>query len=147
MNGSAIDTNVIIKMLNGDKKAIEALGRIEEGFVPIVVVGELFYGAYKSARKDANMTLFTSVLSAFQILPLNESVAVSYALIKTDLVKNGIKLPENDLWIAATAHANDLSLVTFDSHFKHSNFAPKNCISHLDKSITGKDKEAIRRTL
>ena len=85
----------------------------------MVVVGELFYGAYKSARKDENMALFTAVLSTFEILPIDEPVAVSYAIIKTDLIKNGIKIPENDLWIAATAHANDLSLATFDSHFEN----------------------------
>ena len=118
MNGSVIDTNVIIRMLKGDKTAIETLGKIEKIFVPMVVVGELFYGAYKSARKDENMALFTSVLSTFEILPIVISVAVSYAMIKTDLIKNGIRIPENDLWIAATAHANDLSLVTFDSHFE-----------------------------
>ena len=119
MNGSVVDTNVIIKMLNGDKTAVKLLGRIDKVFVPIIVVGELFYGAYKSERKDNNIALFTSVLSTFEILPLDEPVAVSYALIKTGLIKNGIKIPENDLWIAATAHAHDLSLVTFDSHFEN----------------------------
>jgi tRNA(fMet)-specific endonuclease VapC len=119
MNGSVVDTNVIIRMLNGDNEAIETLEKIEKVFVPIVVVGELFYGAYKSARKDENMALFTAVLSTFEILPVDEATAVSYALIKTDLTKNAIKIPENDLWIAATAHANDLTLATFDSHFEN----------------------------
>ena len=104
-------------MLKGDQTALEMLGRIEKVFVPIIVVGELFYGAYKSTRKDDNMALFTAVLSTFEILLVNESVAVSYAGIKTDLIKNGIKIPENDLWIAAVADANNLSLVTFDSNF------------------------------
>ena len=119
MNGSVIDTNVVIKMLKGDKIAVETLDKIEKIFVPIVVVGELFYGAHKSARKDDNMALFTAVLSTFEILPVDEAVAISYALIKTDLMKNGTKIPENDVWIAAVAHANDLSLVTFDSHFEN----------------------------
>jgi len=119
MNGSVIDTNVIIRMLKGDKTAVEMLDNIENAFVPIVVVGELFYGAYKSACKDDNMALFTAVLSTFEILPADEATAVSYALIKTDLIKNGIQIPENDLWIAAAAHAKNLSLATFDSHFEN----------------------------
>ena len=117
IHGSVIDTNVIIKMLNNDKAAIGILGSIKEVFVSIIVVGELFYGAYKSTRKSENMALFTATLSAFKILPVDESVAVSYAIIKADLMKKGIKIPENDLWIAATASANNLPLVTFDSHF------------------------------
>ena len=119
MNGSVIDTNVVIRMLNGDQSAVEMLGKIEKVFVPIIVAGELFYGAYKSARKDDNMALFTSVLSTFEILPVDEPVAVSYASIKNDLIKKGIKIPENDIWIAATAHANGLFLATFDSHFEN----------------------------
>ena len=35
-------------MLKGDKTAVEILNKIDKVFVPIVVVGELFYGAYKS---------------------------------------------------------------------------------------------------
>ena len=33
----------------------------------------------------------------------------------------GISIPENDLWIAATALIKELTLVTYDEHFKHIN--------------------------
>ncbi|NSW90958.1 MAG: PIN domain-containing protein [Firmicutes bacterium] len=35
------------------------------------------------------------------------------------MIRKGINIPENDLWIAATAIANNLKLATFDHHFTH----------------------------
>jgi tRNA(fMet)-specific endonuclease VapC len=120
MSGSAIDTNIIIKMLNNDKAAINVLNKISGAFVPIVVVGELFYGASKSTRRQENMDLFRKVIASFDgILPVNETVAESYAAIKFDLKRKGFMIPENDLWIAAISQAYGLSLVTFDEHFRH----------------------------
>jgi tRNA(fMet)-specific endonuclease VapC len=119
MNGSVVDTNVIIKMLNNDEAAIGLLEKIERAYVPVIVMGELFYGAYKSSRQRENMELFQTLLSEFEILFVDDETARSYAAIKANLVKSGVTIPENDLWIAAIAHANKLSLATFDAHFKN----------------------------
>jgi tRNA(fMet)-specific endonuclease VapC len=129
MNGSAIDTNVIIRMLNNDEAAIDVLNKTSGAFVPIIVVGELFYGANNSTRKQENIELFRKVLNSFDgILPVNETVAESYATIKFDLKKNGFTIPENDVWIAAIAHAYDLSLATFDKHFQNIPYINTNVI-------------------
>jgi tRNA(fMet)-specific endonuclease VapC len=120
MNGSVIDTNVIIRMLNNDEAAIDLLNTVSGAFIPIIVVGELFYGAKKSARRRENMALFRKVIDSFDgILVIDEMVAESYGAIKFDVKKNGFTIPENDLWIAAVSHAHDLPLATFDEHFKH----------------------------
>jgi tRNA(fMet)-specific endonuclease VapC len=120
VSGSAIiDTNVIIKMLNGNESAKRLFEKIERAFIPVTVVGELFYGAYKSSRQQENMELFEAVLEDFELLPIDAATARSYALIKADLQICGFTIPENDLWIAAAAHANRCSLATFDAHFKH----------------------------
>jgi predicted nucleic acid-binding protein len=120
MNGSLIDTNVIIKMLHNDPEAVSLLQRVEKPYTSVVVKGELYYGVCKSARREANMELFRSALSKFEILPLDDdSIAVSYALIKSGLEKQGKKIPENDVWIAATAHVYGLPVVSFDKHFSY----------------------------
>jgi predicted nucleic acid-binding protein len=120
MNGSLIDTNVIIKMFNNEPEAVRLLQKVENPYASIIVKGELYYGAGKSARREANMALFRNVLSKFEILPLDDdNIAVSYALIKSELEKKGKKIPENDVWIAATAHAHGLSVVSFDKHFSY----------------------------
>jgi predicted nucleic acid-binding protein len=63
MSGSAIDTNVVIKMLRNDDAAICLLRRIERAYIPVIASGELFYGAYKSLRRQENMELFQIVFS------------------------------------------------------------------------------------
>ena len=120
MNGSLIDTNVIIKMLHNEPEAVSLMQKAEKPYVSIIVKGELYYGAHKSARREANMKLFRNTLSQFEILTLdNDNIAVPYALIKSELEKKGRKIPENDIWIAATAHVYGLQVVSFDKHFTY----------------------------
>jgi len=44
--------------------------------------------------------------------------AEKYAIIKTSLLSKGKPIPENDIWIAATAMQYNLLLYTMDSHFR-----------------------------
>ena len=68
--------------------------------------------ASKSARREANMELFRKTLEKHETLPLdNDTLAVFYGLIKSELEKKGKKIPGNDIWIAAAAHIYDLLLV------------------------------------
>lgn len=119
MNGNLIDTNVIVKLLNGDNKTIQLFDPLEDIYISTVTAGELFYGAYKSSRINENFKIFEDFLSEYPVLGIDEDISVIYGKIKAELVKKGINIPENDLWIAATAIRNDLNLFTFDEHFKH----------------------------
>jgi tRNA(fMet)-specific endonuclease VapC len=119
VNGSVVDTNVIIKMIKEDSSAFRLLNGIKKKYVPMIVVGELYHGAYKSAKIKANMDAVKIALSHFKVLLVDNNVARSYALIKSDLQKKGTPIPDNDIWIAATAHSNKLSLATFDEHFNN----------------------------
>ena len=67
------------------------------------------------------MLLFKNFLSEYSIVEINESVSETYGEIKANLVKRGINIPENDIWIAATAISYNLNLVTYDEHFKNIN--------------------------
>jgi tRNA(fMet)-specific endonuclease VapC len=116
-NGSVIDTNVITKMLVNDQAAIDLLSKVTKAYVAVPVVGELYYGAEKSKRRQENTVLFEQVLDDFEILPMTKETATGYAIIKARLVKSGYNIPDNDIWIAATAYENNLSVVTFDGHF------------------------------
>jgi tRNA(fMet)-specific endonuclease VapC len=106
-------------MRNDHKIAIQLLDSIQDKYVSIITVAELYFGAYKSARKEANLKVMQGILDNFTILYIDDYVAHSYALIKTNLQKNGTPIPDNDIWIAATAHANNISVATFDDHFNY----------------------------
>jgi hypothetical protein len=48
----------------------------------------------------------------FDIAPLTEETARSYGMVRADLASRGEIIGSNDLWIAAQAKANGLTLVT-----------------------------------
>ncbi len=85
--------------------------------MPSVVVGELFYGAYRSRRFDENMTRVEEFASGSPVLACDAVTARHYAQIKNRLREAGRPIPENDIWIAAIARQHGLTLVSRDSHF------------------------------
>jgi tRNA(fMet)-specific endonuclease VapC len=117
MSGNLIDTNVIVKLLNGNAEADKLFDSLEEVHVSVITVGELIYGAQKSTRKVENIALFENFISEYPIVPITSEISRVYGKIKAELVRKGVNIPENDLWIAATAMSNDYRLVTYDQHF------------------------------
>jgi tRNA(fMet)-specific endonuclease VapC len=53
------------------------------------------------------------------VVPVNSAIAEAYSAIRYDLKVRGRALPDNDLWIAATAMANGCILVSHDAGFRH----------------------------
>ena len=55
MNGSfAVDTNAVVDYLRADRSAPPALLTASEVLLPLTVLGELFAGAFASARVSEN---------------------------------------------------------------------------------------------
>lgn len=46
-------------------------------------------------------------------------MAEVYGYIKKELQSHGNIMPENDMWIAASAIANDKTVITQDKHFEN----------------------------
>jgi tRNA(fMet)-specific endonuclease VapC len=119
MGGKCIvDTNVITKLLRSDKRSDELFEQADEILIPSIVVGELYYGAYNSTRVQENLEIFSDFFSLYEILDVDSNIAQTYGEIKAQLKKDGINIPENDLWIAAIAKFYQYDLVTFDRHFE-----------------------------
>lgn len=53
-----------------------------------------------------------------QIVDSDKEICDCYSIIKSQLKKEGHPVPENDIWIAATAMSRNLTLVTADRHFE-----------------------------
>jgi tRNA(fMet)-specific endonuclease VapC len=118
MNGkAALDSNAIIRILNG-KLDIPSLG-LEEILVPLIAAGEMFFGVYKSMRVSANRSRLMAFLNSVSILPVDLQVTERYGQVKAQLRRLGKPIPENDIWIAATALRHNLPLVANDKHFDH----------------------------
>lgn len=119
MNGSLIDTNVVVRVLNGDIELAKYLSGIGKVYVSSIVLGELLYGAEKSAKIDFNKRNAINFCSNFAILEVEENISATYGKIKAELERAGKIIPENDMWIAATAIANDLTLISQDKHMEN----------------------------
>ena len=119
MNGNLMDTNVIVRVLNGDRELINELSKISSLCTCTVVLGELMYGDAKSAHVVQNKQNAKSFCSRYPLLGVSNIVAEFYGEIKKDLLSHGNVMPENDMWIAATALANDMTVITRDKHFEH----------------------------
>jgi tRNA(fMet)-specific endonuclease VapC len=113
-----LDTNIIIGLLNGEKGIADALGESSEVFVPVVAIGELYFGAAKSGRPEANRILIEKFIEGRVVLPCDLAVARQYGRVKNELRSRGAPLPENDIWIGAIALHHALTLVSRDHHFR-----------------------------
>ena len=70
MNGKyLLDTNIVIALFANEPNVIEKIERVEEVYVPSIVLGELFYGAIKSANKSLNLSKIRQFASTVTILP------------------------------------------------------------------------------
>jgi tRNA(fMet)-specific endonuclease VapC len=66
------------------------------------------------ARRLAEFDEFTNTID---LIAPDAGIARQYAAIRSELRSRGLLIPDNDCWIAATALARDLTLVTRDEHF------------------------------
>ena len=117
MNGKLVDTNVIIRVLKGQTELFSLFDDMEKLFVSSISIGELMYGAELSKKLDFNRELYFDFCNQMKIIYVDSDIAKNYGKIKAQLKKIGHPIPENDIWIAATAIAANLTLVTADSDF------------------------------
>ena len=116
-NRCFLDTSVIVHAFRSNSKVSEKLDTMEEIYVSVTVIGELYYGAYKSGDAGKHLKQIQSFLNNCKILPTDIITADIYANIKAALSKKGKPIPENDIWIAAIALQYNLQLYTTDGHF------------------------------
>ncbi|HON78692.1 MAG TPA: type II toxin-antitoxin system VapC family toxin [Spirochaetota bacterium] len=112
-----LDTNIVIDLFNGVKPVVSWLTDERIIFVPSIVVGELYFGVYKSMRSEKNIRILEDFIVAASVLDITTETAEYYGRIKAGLKKKGVPIPENDIWISSIAMQYDLALVTRDAHF------------------------------
>ena len=71
------------------------------------------------------MQRITELADSVSVLGCNEQTAQYYGTIKDSLRRIGRPIPENDIWIAAVAVQNDLTLITRDAHFEYIENLPR----------------------
>lgn len=113
-----LDTSVVVPLFRGEKSVEQKLDQVEQVFLSAIVLGELFYGAKGSDRSSEQVAQVEKFAKKFNQLGCDGTTARNYGWIKQMLRSRGRPIPENDLWIAATALQYKLVLATRDDHFK-----------------------------
>lgn len=113
-----LDTNVLIALFANEAGVREKLALAHEIYIPVIAVGELYYGAEKSQRALENRAQIDALVAESVILGCDMKTARVYGSLKSALRLKGRPIPENDLWIAAIAFEHELILATRDLHFR-----------------------------
>ena len=114
----ALDTNVAIALLRGNTQLLaDAKVQPEDCALPVIVTGELLFGARNSGRPAENLAAYRRFVHDLHSLLFDGLAAEHYAQIRLVLKLKGRPIPENDMWIAAICRAHDVPRLTFDRHF------------------------------
>jgi len=110
-----LDTNICIYI--GRKRPPHLLARFEdlepgEAVVSVITWGELRYGAEKSEQRDNVLRLLDEFSALVPVAPLPAAAGKSYGAVRAAVEDKGVPIGNNDLWIAAHALVDDLTLIT-----------------------------------
>jgi predicted nucleic acid-binding protein len=112
-----LDTSVFIARETG--RPLDDSLLPEESAISAVTVAELQAGVLAASNIDVRARRLATLeaLSDVEVLVVDERVAGSWALLRVHLAESGRRLNVNDLWIAATAIAHRIPVVTQDEDF------------------------------
>jgi predicted nucleic acid-binding protein len=111
------DTSVFIARESGRPLDVEALP--DELAVSVITVGELRAGVLAAGTLEARDRRLATLTAALQLdpVPVDERVAAEWARLRVLLRDAGQRMPVNDSWIASTAIALGVPVVTQDDDF------------------------------
>jgi hypothetical protein len=112
------DTSVFIASETG--RTLDLRDAPAEVGISVITIGELRSGvlaATDAATADRRLETLTRVL-AFEALPIDLKVASCWARLRVELREAGRRMPLNDSWIAATAIAWQVPVISQDDDFE-----------------------------
>jgi tRNA(fMet)-specific endonuclease VapC len=110
-----LDTNIIIHIRRSRPPAVQARFRaLQHGdaAMSVVTYGELQFGVAKSQDPGAAAQTLEELVTLVPVLTLSASAGDTYGVLRATLQRRGELIGNNDLWIAAHALAEGLTLVT-----------------------------------
>lgn len=109
-----LDTNILIAMLKGDERVLVHLARIPVSSLRLscIVLGELEFGAAKSAYGAQNRARIADLKRRMSLLGIDAETTIHYAHIRQSLEARGMPIGGNDLWIAAQVRRIGATLVS-----------------------------------
>ena len=114
-----LDTNAYSSLRRGNERLLGLLNECDEILMPAATYAELTYGFLRGGKLNENELRLNSFLEedhvSFQ--PVTQSISERWGYVKAALARKGTPIPENDIWIAATALETGARLISYDHHF------------------------------
>ena len=112
-----LDTNAVSAILAGDNTIRPVLEIVRTLVIPAIVVGEYRYGIAMSRKQAELDAAFDQLVRRITFAPVDEPITRRYAQVRHALRDAGTPIPENDVWIAATAAHYQMPVLSRDAHF------------------------------
>ena len=115
-----LDSDTLVFLLRNHKSVTPRFrGEARQNlYTSIICISELNYGAYKSGDVQKHLPPVQQLARYLSVLPLDMASADQFGRLKAQLERQGQRLNDADLWIAATALSRNLTLVTHNQkHF------------------------------
>jgi tRNA(fMet)-specific endonuclease VapC len=109
-----LDTNICIYVMKTYPPAVlEKFNALAEQLcISSITLGELHYGAEKSARSTANLTAIEHFTARLEVLSFGAKAAAHYGQLRAELERAGTPCGPHDMQIGGHARSEGLTVVT-----------------------------------
>jgi len=109
-----LDTNILIYTIKNRPQMVRETFNLHYGQLAVssVTVGELVYGAEKSAYPERNLADIESMLARVEVLSFDEAAAHHFGQIRAELYRLGTPIGPYDMMLAGQARSAGLILVS-----------------------------------
>ena len=116
----ALDTNAYKALGEGNQQLAEEARTAEAVGLPVIVLGELWFGFMNGTKLRQNAATLERFLATprVRVLELDRQTTRVFGEIATLLRQAGIAIQQNDIWIAALCRQHGFVLATRDRGFQ-----------------------------
>ncbi len=109
-----LDTNILIYTIRNRPKKVRDAFKKHADYLAMstVTLGELIYGAEKSAQSVRNLADVEALAARMDVVPFDSQAAIHFGQVRAELAKSGKLIGPFDLMIAGHARSRGLILVT-----------------------------------
>jgi len=115
----ALDTNAYRALDDGNPKLSRHIKLAAQLGLPIIVLGELYYGIFLGTKQEDNLLNLNRFLAItrLELLHIDNTTARIFGEIACELRQKGKSIQQDDMWIAALCKQYGYTLATADKGF------------------------------
>ncbi|MHB8264248.1 MAG: PIN domain-containing protein [Acidimicrobiales bacterium] len=115
----ALDTNAYRALDDGNPDLARYVRAAAQIGLPVIVLGELYYGIFMGSRQGRNLSNLNRLLTLprLELLHIDETTTKLFGEIATGLRSAGRPIQQDDMWIAALCKQHGFALATLDAGF------------------------------